>query len=244
MGNRIRVQRRGRGTPTFRASTHKRVAPATYPPAGITAKGLIKGLFHDPGRGAPLMLVELERGMDFYALPPEGVSEGQIIEVGSSNSKVGNIMYLGAIPEGTTICNIERTASDGGKFARSSGSFATIFGHTQDGTVIELPSGRRVLLSDNCRATIGAVAGSGRVEKPFLKAGNKYHLMNSKGRVYPRTRGVAMIAAAHPFGTGRRRGPKKPTSVRRSAPPGKKVGLIAPRRTGRKRGGKRREQRV
>jgi len=32
MGKRIRVQRRGRGTPTFRASSHKRVAPARYLP--------------------------------------------------------------------------------------------------------------------------------------------------------------------------------------------------------------------
>ncbi|MDH5438681.1 MAG: 50S ribosomal protein L2, partial [Candidatus Bathyarchaeota archaeon] len=32
MGKRIRVQRRGRGSSTFRASTHKRVAPVQYLP--------------------------------------------------------------------------------------------------------------------------------------------------------------------------------------------------------------------
>ncbi len=32
MGKRIRVQRRGRGGRNWRASTHKRVAPAKYPP--------------------------------------------------------------------------------------------------------------------------------------------------------------------------------------------------------------------
>ena len=31
MGKRIRVQRRGRGGSTYRASTHKRVAAAQYP---------------------------------------------------------------------------------------------------------------------------------------------------------------------------------------------------------------------
>ena len=31
MGKRIRVQRRGRGGQNWRASTHKRVAPAKYP---------------------------------------------------------------------------------------------------------------------------------------------------------------------------------------------------------------------
>jgi large subunit ribosomal protein L2 len=42
-----------------------------------------------------------------------------------------------------------------------------------------------------------------------------------------------MIAASHPFGGGRHRHPGKPTTVSRHAPPGRKVGLIAARRTGR-----------
>jgi hypothetical protein len=53
MGKRIRVQRRGRGSSTFKASTHKRVAPAQYPQA-ITPKdsfeasinGVIDALVH------------------------------------------------------------------------------------------------------------------------------------------------------------------------------------------------------
>ena len=52
MGKRILVQRRGRGTPTFRASTHKRVAPARYPPLNgeqAPLKGLVVELVHDPG---------------------------------------------------------------------------------------------------------------------------------------------------------------------------------------------------
>jgi ribosomal protein L2 len=151
------------------------------------------------------------------------------------------VLPLGEIPEGTAICNVEKRPNDGGKFVRSSGTFATVFGHTPSGTVIKLPSGKKVVLDNRCRATIGVVAGSGRVEKPFLKAGKKYHLMVSKGRVWPRTRGVAMIAADHPFGGGRHRGVRRVSAVKRIAPPGQKVGLIAPKRTGRRRGGRRRE---
>ncbi|MEM2938934.1 MAG: 50S ribosomal protein L2, partial [Candidatus Bathyarchaeia archaeon] len=50
---------------------------------------------------------------------------------------------------------------------------------------------------------------------------------------YPRVRGRAMIAALHPFGSGRR-GARKVTTVSRDAPPGRKVGLISAKRAGRK----------
>jgi large subunit ribosomal protein L2 len=43
-----------------------------------------------------------------------------------------------------------------------------------------------------------------------------------------------MIAAYHPHGGGRHMHVGGSTSVSRNAPPGAKVGLIAPRKTGRK----------
>jgi len=58
--------------------------------------------------------------------------------------------------------------------------------------------------------------------------------MHSRGKLYPRTSGVAMNAVDHPFG-----GPTKPgtpKTVSRHAPPGAKVGAWGARRTGRKRG--------
>jgi large subunit ribosomal protein L2 len=38
----------------------------------------------------------------------------------------------------------------------------------------------------------------------------------------------------HPFGGGNRKHPGKPTTVSRNAPPGRKVGHIAARRTGKR----------
>ncbi len=240
MGKRIRVQRRGRGTPTFRASTHKRIAPARYPPIpkgkveGVV-RGQISGILHDRGRGSPLASIKLETGEIYYTVVPEGIHEGQLTQIGGKASlEIGNVLPLGHIPEGTIICNIELHPGDGGKIARSSGTYATVVAHTPEGTILKMPSGKTKYANDLCRATVGVISGAGRVEKPFLKAGAKFHLMKAKGRVYPRTRGIAMVAASHPYGSSKRGG-RKVTTVSRRASPGKKVGLIAARSAGRKR---------
>lgn len=239
MGKRIRVQRRGRGTSTFQASTHKRVAPVQYPSTtekqreGVT-HGKITEILHEPGRGSPLASVKLETGETYHTVVPEGILEGQHIQIGSNASiDVGNVLPLGKIPAGTMICNIELSPDDGGKMVRSSGAYAMVVAHTPEGTIIKLPSGKNRYINDLCRATIGIISGAGRVEKPFLKAGDKFHLKKAKGQVYPRTRGRAMIAAAHPYGSSKR-GSRKVTTASRGAPPGKKVGLIAARSAGRR----------
>lgn len=240
MGKRIRVQRRGRGSPTFRSVTHKRIAPVKYPSRSKEEQeGMIQGkileFLHEPGRGSPLASVKLETGQKYFTVIPEGVYKGQQIQIGSKAFvDIGNVIPLIGIPEGTMICNIELSPGDGGKIARSSGSYATVVGHTPQGTMIKLPSGKIRYLNDLCRATVGVISAAGRVDKPFLKAGAKAYWMKSKGRVYPRTRGRAMIAAVHPFGSGRRGG-RVVTTVSRHAPPGRKVGLIAAASTGRKR---------
>jgi large subunit ribosomal protein L2 len=241
LGKRIRVQRRGRGGSTFRASTHKRIAPAKYPPA-INPKdsfealinGVVVALVHDPGRGAPLAFVRFENGETCYTVPPEGVFKGQRISLGGkAPAEVGNILPLGKVPEGTIVCNLELRPGDGGKMAKSSGAYATVVGHTPQGTMIRLPSGSTRYINDYCRATLGVIAGAGRTEKPFLKAGEKFHLMKAKGHKYPRTRGRAMVAAVHPYGSSKRSA-RKGTTVSHGAPPGQKVGLIAARGPGQK----------
>ncbi|MEM0313081.1 MAG: 50S ribosomal protein L2 [Candidatus Bathyarchaeia archaeon] len=239
MGKRIRVQRRGRGGPTFRAATHKRVAPSLYPPltkdpSGSLTKGVVEELTHDPGRGAPLALLRFENGESCYVVAAEGLHVGQQIQMGEkAQVDVGNIIPLGSIPEGTMVCNVELKPGDGGKLAKSSGAYVTVVAHTGQGTLMKLSFGKTRYLSDDCRATIGVVSGAGRTEKPFLKAGAKFHLMRARGRKYPRTRGRAMVAAVHPYGSSKRSA-RKVTTVSRNAPPGQKVGLIAARAAGRK----------
>jgi large subunit ribosomal protein L2 len=77
------------------------------------------------------------------------------------------------------------------------------------------------------------VSGAGRTEKPFMKAGARRAWLLPKGRLWPITKGQAMVAAAHPHGGGRHKHAGKPTTVGRNTPPGRKVGLIAARQSGR-----------
>jgi large subunit ribosomal protein L2 len=236
MGRRIQGQRRGRGGNTFRAPSHRYKSEKEHrnPQDGDTVSGEIVDIEHDPARSAPVAAVEFEDGDQRLVLAPEGVGVGETIQVGvSAEIKPGNTLPLGEIPEGIPVCNVERQPGDGGKFARASGVNAQLMTHDRDIAVVQLPSGAVKRLSPECRATIGVVAGGGRTEKPFVKAGNKHHKMKARGTKWPRVRGVAMNAVDHPFGGGGRQHPGQPKSVSRDAPPGRKVGDIASKRTGR-----------
>jgi large subunit ribosomal protein L2 len=196
--------------------------------------GVVEGFAHDPGRGAPLMFVRFENSVSCYSVAVEGVFVGQQVGIGGKAAvDVGNILPLGRIPEGTLVCNLELKPGDGGKMAKSSGAYATVVGHTPQGTMIRLPSGRTRYVNDYCLATVGVIAAGGRTEKPFLKAGAMFHLMKAKGHKYPRTRGRAMIAAVHPYGSSKRSA-RKATTTSHGAPPGQKVGLISARGAGRR----------
>jgi large subunit ribosomal protein L2 len=239
MGRRIQGQRRGRGTSTFRAPSHRYKSDLSHKKdeSNDTVSGTVVDIEHDPARSAPVVAVEFEDGDQRLVLAPEGVAVGDSIQVGvSAEIKPGNTLPLAEIPEGVPVCNIERQPGDGGKFARASGTSAQIITHDRHVTAVKLPSGQTKRLNPECRATIGVVAGGGRTEKPFVKAGKKHHKMKSRGTKWPRVRGVAMNAVDHPFGGGGRQHPGQPKSVSRDAPPGRKVGDIASKRTGR--GGK------
>jgi len=97
---------------------------------------------------------------------------------------------------------------------------------------------RKKVVSSSCRAMIGLVSGGGRIDKPILKAGVAFWKYKAKRNSWPRVRGVAMNPVDHPHGGGNHQHIGHPSTVRRDAPAGQKVGLIAARRTGRLRGGK------
>ena len=138
------------------------------------------------------------------------------------------------IPESRPIFAIESYPNSGPVFCRAGGSFAMIVSKDSDSCVIKFPSKKTKVLSSGCRAVVGVPAGSGRKEKPWVGAGTKFIVMRRKGgKIYPRTNANCMNAVDHPFG-GSYSGVNKPKSVSRDAPPGRKVGAIAPRRQGRK----------
>jgi large subunit ribosomal protein L2 len=238
MGKRILVQRKGRGGLNFRSPSHKHIGAVHY--RNIIDRNDVKKfkiieLLHSPGRGAPVAKVRYNDGEVHLYLPPEGVYVGDELTHGTGGLiEIGNISPIGDIPLGTYVFNLESTPFDGGKFVRSSGATGLVVSHSQNSTEVQFPSKKTRSFNNNCLSTIGVVAGGGRTEKPFVKAGNRYHYVKPKAKKYPVVRGVAMVAASHPHGGGSKQGAGKPTTVSRNAPPGRKVGLIAARRSGRK----------
>ncbi|MGQ9788324.1 MAG: 50S ribosomal protein L2 [Candidatus Hadarchaeaceae archaeon] len=235
MGKRLRAQRIGDGSPAYRAKSWRRLGKICLPPTESTGEAVVTDLMHDPGRNAPVARIRYVDGKEHLVLAPEGIKIGDKVTMGTSAEiKPGNVLTLAEIPEGTPIYNIESKPGDGGKFARTAGSNATLIGHDVDRAIVQLPSGKIKEMDLRCRATVGIVAGGGRLEKPLVKAGKRHHIMHAKGKHYPRTRAVAMNIVDHPFGGGRGKSAGRPKTVARGAPPGQKVGLIASRRTGKR----------
>jgi large subunit ribosomal protein L2 len=187
-------------------------------------------------RTVPLASVRLNDNSSILTLAPEGIKVGDKIKFSDNKNDmgIGNVLPVGKIPEGAPIYNIELSPGDGGKLVRTGGSNATVVSHDKTKTVIQLPSGQFKTLDSTCRATVGITAGGGRKDKPFLKAGKKHHAYKTRGKQYPVVRGVAMNPVSHPHGGGGHQHVGKPSTIKRGASPGKKVGSIAAKRTGRK----------
>jgi len=229
MGKRIIQQRRGKGSPTYRAKKKTFSIKVAYP--SVEGIGKIIDIIHSSAHNAPLAKIKVD-GKIFYNIAPLYVYKGQTIEIGqNAKPEVGNILPLANIPVGADIFNIEILPNDGGKLARASA--AKVIKKENDGVTVLLPSKKEKKFPLLARATVGIPAGVGRTEKPFVKAGNKWYKMKAKGKLYPRTSAVKMNVVDHPFGSGRGKH-KKHKIAHWNAPPGAKVGLIRPKRTGRK----------
>jgi large subunit ribosomal protein L2 len=196
-------------------------------------KGVVVDICHDPGRGVPLAKIVYGNEY-FFTVAWDGCWIGQQIELGKEAPPIdGNILPLSEIPDGSKVFNVELRFGDGGSIARTSGTYCTVISHAENKTILSLPSGASKTLDSRCRATVGVAAAGGRIEKPFLKAGPRYHLMKAKPTKYPKVRGVAMNVVSHPHGGGNHPSVSRSTTVSRRLPPGKKVGHISAKRSGR-----------
>lgn len=232
MGKNILHQKRGAGRPRELARPHRHVGAVKHP--RYVGDARVIDLWHAPGRTGPVAVIEIgnERHM---MLPHEGLRVGQTVRyMTESTIDPGNTTVISKIPEGTPIFNIEGSPGDGGKFARAAGTYATIVTHNPEGTLVSLRSGQLKKIHPQCRATIGNVAGGGRGDRPWLKAGAKFWGVRSKSIHWPRVRGVAMNPVSHPHGGGSHNFSGGPTSKKRGTPPRANVGKIAPKRTGRR----------
>jgi len=249
MGRPLRAQRKGAGG-IFKSHNKHRKGAAKFRINDISekhgyVKGVVKDIIHDPGRGAPLARVTFRHPYKYRQVTEnfiavEGLYSGQFIYSGAKASlKIGNVLPVGLMPEGAIVSNVEERPGDRGKLARASGDYCTIVSHNLDTeqTRLRLPSGAKKIVLSSSRAQVGIIAGGGRIDKPVLKAGRSYHKYKAKRNSWPKVRGVAMNPVEHPHGGGNHQHVGHATTVKRDSPPGKKVGLIAARRTGRIRGG-------
>jgi large subunit ribosomal protein L2 len=231
MGKRIIQQARGHGSGTYRVRRLAFRHELKYP-SKLSGQGTVIKLIDSSGHSAPLAKVNYEKGM-FYMPAFRGMVEGQKINFIGKEAKEGNILRLEDIPVKTPIYNIESRPGDGGVFIKSAGSYGTVNRIVGKHVYVLMPSKKEKKFNKNCRAIIGIVAGSGRLDKPVIKAGKKYYIKKAKGKLWPRTSAVKVNVIDHPFGSGRGKNPKSKVA-KRNAPPGKKVGLLRPKKTGKK----------
>jgi len=231
MGKRIISQARGKGSSTYRVKKKAFIYKLQYP-TNLVGEGTVIKLLSSGAHSAPLAKIESEKGI-FYIPSFKNMVQGQKIFFENKEIKDGNILKLKDIPVKTKIYNIESKVGDGGTFIKTAGNHATVSKVMGKDVFVLMPSKKEKKFHENCRANIGVIAGTGRLDKPIMKAGKQHHIKKSKSKLFPRTSAVKMNAIDHPFGSGRAKNPKSKIA-KRNAPPGRRVGLVRPRRTGKK----------
>jgi len=230
MGKRIIQQARGHGSSTYRAKPTSFVYRIQYPKV-LEGEGTVIKLLNSSCHSAPLAKI-IHRDGSFFIPAFKGMVEGQKISF-TEGIHPGNILHLGQMPIKTEIYCIESKPGDGGKFIKAGGNMAVVTRITGDKVFVMLPSKQEKVFQAKCRAVIGHIAGHGRLEKPIIKAGKQHYIKKIKNKMWPRTSAVKVNAIDHPFGSGRGKNIKSKIA-KRNAPAGKRVGLIRPRRTGKK----------
>ncbi|MBD3263270.1 50S ribosomal protein L2, partial [Candidatus Woesearchaeota archaeon] len=130
MGTPLIHQRRGKGTPTYRAPSHRYHGKVKY--AQITGKamrGEVIDIVNSIGHSAPLMEIKYENGNKALLPAPLGIKIGDEIWIGDGAKPTkGSTIKLNDIPTGTFIFNIEKRPFDGGQLVRTSGGAAQVIG--------------------------------------------------------------------------------------------------------------------
>lgn len=233
MGKRLLQQRRGR-SPRFTAKGIRSKGEVRHPSVEDVQSGLtVVDLVHCPAHSAPLAVLESKEKENLVIFAAEGTSVGDKLSYTVDTMGLAGILTLAEIPEGTVVHNLELRPGDGGKLVRTSGAGAKVLGKMEDEVIVELPSKKRMSFDSRCRASIGVIAGGGRPEKPMMRAGKNFHAKRARRKLNAIVCGISMNAVSHPFGSKNSHTKGRPTQSARNDPPGRKVGKIAPKRTGR-----------
>lgn len=189
----------GKITSWWRGGGHKRMYRVIdFKRRTDAGRATVVAIEYDPNRSCHIALIEYADQAKSYILAPSGLKAGDWVESGTKvEPKVGNAMPLRSIPVGMDVHNIEMTAGQGGKLARSAGASARLVAREGDWATLLMPSGEMRQVRAECRATIGQIGNLDHQHVRLGKAGRKRHM----GR-RPHNRGTSMNPVAHPLGGG------------------------------------------
>jgi large subunit ribosomal protein L2 len=203
----------GRITMRHKGAGHKKLyreIEFAQPFKGVTGK--IESIEYDPYRTCFIALVLYTNGARKYVLAPANVKVGDKIICDDKTELIpGNRMLLKNIPGGTQVHNIEIRPGQGGRLARSAGSYITVSGLEGNYAYLKMPSTEVRKVLSNCFASIGVLSN---VEHNLISLGKAGRSRNMGIR--PTVRGSAMNPPDHPYGGGRGktpRGTKRPKDI-------------------------------
>jgi len=189
----------GRITVRHKGGGHKRLfrdIDFSYNKKGVPGK--IETIEYDPNRSGFIGILVYRDGERRYALLPESLHAGDVIESGESVPPTpGNRMPLSHIPIGAFVYNVEIKPGEGGKLGRAAGIHIEVVARDQGYVDLKMPSSeiRRVL--EVCWATIGKVSNEEHHLVTIGKAGRSRWM-----GIRPTVRGTAMNPVDHPHGGG------------------------------------------
>jgi large subunit ribosomal protein L2 len=169
----------------------------------IGFKGILCTIEYDPCRSGLIGCVFNWVSYGFmYVLLPTNVTIGHIIGFSELNSKlyIGYQYQLKHVPIGYLVFNIDF------KFCKSAGVYGIILQHTNNYSLILLPSGKKLKINSKKKVFLGSVSNSNWRFRVLGKAGRTRNL-----GLRPKVRGIAMNPVDHPHG-GRSNGGRHPVT--------------------------------
>jgi large subunit ribosomal protein L2 len=136
-------------------------------------------------------------------LAPQGLKVGQtVLYSETADIAPGNRLSIASIPVGTFIHDIELVPGQGGKMARSAGSYAILQTVESGFALLKLPSGEIRKVRSGCNASVGQLSNNELMNVRLGKAGRKRHM-----GWRPTVRGKVMNPVDHPHGGGEGQNP-------------------------------------
>ncbi len=158
----------------------------------------VKTIEYDPYRTAFIALITYDDKRESYVLAWNGIKVGDtLITSEKSALKVGNRLKLKNIPVGYQVFNVEMKKDQGGKLARSAGSYVEILAQSGGYTDLKLSSGEVRRVPWEGYASIGQVSNIEHNLINIGKAGRSRWL-----GIRPTVRGKVMNPVDHPYGGG------------------------------------------